>query len=170
MLGAQAIDGGIDHRARDETAGGPDEAVPRAAERAGPRVAEIGSGQRVGRGHDAGCEADRGEGLSREFRRNGRGEDEVMRDDDVVRGRLGEQRGEDVVEAGGNGVLDEGVERDEATPFHGENVGMLRDEVLTRRFAGGDEAQAGDLRLRGPVGMPDERYLVSAREQAAAQR
>ena len=150
-------------------ASGPDETVPRPAERASVRMAEVGAGQRVGRGHDTGREADGGERQAGEFRGDGRGKNEVVRDEDVVRGRSAQERGEDVVEAGRDGAMHERMERDEAAPFHREDIGVLGHEVFARRFASRDEAQSGDFSFRCPVGMADERDLVPAREQPASQ-
>ncbi len=99
----------------------------------------------------------------------GAGKTKWVCDENVVRGCLGEQRGEDMIEAGRDGAMHERVQRDESAPFHREHVGVIADEVLARRLAGGDEAQAGGLRFRGPVGVADERDLVPAREEAAAE-
>ncbi|MEI9998074.1 MAG: hypothetical protein WDO13_02330 [Verrucomicrobiota bacterium] len=168
VLRAQPVHHRIGQRARDDAAGRPDDAMPGARGSAVAHAAEVRAGQPVGRGHDARREADRRERQPAQLRHGRRVKAEVVRDDDVVRRRLGQQRGQRGLEAGRDRALQQRLQRDEPAPLHREHAGVVADEILARRLVAGDKAQPGRRGVRRPVGMADERDRVPARLQPAA--
>ena len=89
---------------------------------------------------------------------------------DIMSVGFRKQRLQDMIKTGRDGPMDQGMERDKATPFWRHYLGMIANESLPEWFAGGNKPDAGGRGLHTPIGMADESNLMASLHQRPAER
>ena len=161
VLGSQLVHHRINHAAGNHLPRRPDKLVPAAAEISAPGPAKVGARQRVGGRHDAGGKTYRRPGKCRSIpprpARGKRSDAQQSHRARAPRPAMPQRCGKSPARSPGSPAC----ERNEATPSHRQDFGMIPDEVLARRLARRDKTQPGDFGLRFPIGMPNEGRLMT---------